>query len=415
MPPLHEASEDAPIVIKADRVSKHFMLRRDNSLKDRLLSFRTGRQHREEFTALDDVSIEVKAGHTVALIGHNGSGKSTMLKIIGGILDPSSGMISSRGRIAALLELGAGFHPDLSGRDNVFLNASLLGMSRADTDAVFQDIIAFAELEDFIDTQVKFYSSGMYVRLAFAVAIHTDPDILLVDEVLAVGDEAFQRKCMDAIRRFQAAGGTILLVTHNLGQVLELSDRAVLLHHGRLVFQGDPREAVTQFRDLLEERRIDNKAASVAAEIERGNEAAPAPKLRATARAFGSELNGTLNPGDKLTVEVKVEGNLALDDWTCGIQIDSTMGQAVLGTTTKRLNHTVQPITGACKLEFHFADVKLGQGKFFVNVSIMDRDGVHLYDAIQACSFNSSAPETASGLVFAAPTVTTEYSLGVDE
>lgn len=411
MSPLHEASDDAPIVIKADRVSKYFMLRRDNSLKDRLLSFRTGRQHREQFTALEDVSVEVKAGHTVALIGHNGSGKSTMLKIIGGILDPSSGMISSRGRIAALLELGAGFHPDLSGRDNVFLNASLLGMSRAETDAVFDDIVAFAELEDFIDTQVKFYSSGMYVRLAFAVAIHTDPDILLVDEVLAVGDEAFQRKCMDAIRRFQSAGGTILLVTHNLGQVLELSDSAVLLHHGRLVYQGDPREAVTRFRDLLEERRIDHEAATTG-ENNQGSVNTPAPKLHATARAFGSEPDATLIPGGQLTVEVTIDGNLALDDWMCGIQIDSTMGQAVLGTTTKRLNHTVRPFTGTCKLEFRFAEVKLGQGKFFVNISIMDRDGVHLYDVPQACAFDTTAPEQASGLVFADPTVSIEYSAG---
>ncbi|WP_460648259.1 ABC transporter ATP-binding protein [Leucobacter ruminantium] len=392
------------------------MLRRDNSLKDRLLSFRTGRQNREEFVALDDVSIEVKAGHTVALIGHNGSGKSTLLKIIGGILDPTSGTISRRGRIAALLELGAGFHPDLSGRDNVYLNASLLGMSRAETEAVFDDIVSFAELEDFIDTQVKFYSSGMYVRLAFAVAVHTDPDILLVDEVLAVGDEAFQRKCMDTIRRFQAEGRTILLVTHNLGQVVELADSAVLLHHGQLVYEGEPREAVAQFRDLLEERRLEHEAAH--APTEDAGDGAPdtaRPQLKAEVRAYGDQPDLALEPGGTLTVEVNLTGELELDDWACGVQIDSTMGSAVLGTSTPRLNHSARPISGACSLRFVFEDVQLGTGKFFVNVSILSADRVHLFDWLQACSFNTRAPEVSSGLTFARPSVTSVYTDSASE
>lgn len=410
MSPLHNASDDAPVVIKADHITKHFVLRRDNSLKDRLLSFRTSRKNREEFTALDDVSFVVRAGHTVALIGHNGSGKSTMLKIIGGILDPSRGIISRRGRVAALLELGAGFHPDLSGRDNVYLNASLLGMTREETEAVFDDIVAFAELEEFIDTQVKFYSSGMYVRLAFAVAVHTDPDILLVDEVLAVGDEAFQRKCMDTIRRFQTEGRTILLVTHNLGQVLELADSAVLLHHGKLVFEGEPREAVAQFRDLLEERRLEHEAAhpSPAEEVSTASDHRSV-KLQAEARAYGDRSDGVLTPGDTLTIEVELKGDLPLKDWVCGLQIDSALGQAVLGTTTRRLDHQVEAIDGVCLLTFAFESVQLGEGKFFVNVSIMDDGGTHLYDRPQACSFNTRAPDLASGLSYAKPSVISSY------
>lgn len=407
MTPAHDAPEAAPVVIRADRISKRFVLRRDNSLKDRLLSFRTGRRNREVFTALDEVSIQVRAGHTVALIGHNGSGKSTLLKVVGGILDPSSGIISRRGRVAALLELGAGFHPDLSGRDNVFLNASLLGMSRAETEAVFESIVAFAELEEFIDTQVKFYSSGMYVRLAFAVAIHTDPDVLLVDEVLAVGDEAFQRKCMDVIRRFQQEGRTILLVTHNLGQVLELADSAVLLHHGKLVYDGEPREAVSRFRDLLEERRIEHESAHPAPDAD--TESPHSPKLEARAQAFGDGADGILEPGGRLTIEVELRGELILDDWVCGIQIDSTMGQAVLGTTTRRLDHPIKPIDGTCTLVFEFEGTQLGEGKFFVNVSIMDRSNAHIFDAPQACSFNTRTPSDASGLSYATPTVTSSY------
>ncbi len=392
--------ENPPVVVHADNVSKHFILRRDNSLKDRLLSFRTGRRNREEFTALDRVSFEVKAGQTIALIGHNGSGKSTMLKIIGGILDPSSGTIAHRGRIAALLELGAGFHPDLSGRDNVFLNASLLGMSRAETEAVFDDIIEFAEIEEFIDTQVKFYSSGMYVRLAFAVAIHTDPDILLVDEVLAVGDEAFQRKCMDTIRRFQAEGRTILLVTHNLGQVLELADHAVLLHHGSLVYSGEPREAVSQFRDLLEERRLDH----VAAHSDHGDSPG-STSLFAVARAHGPVPGQPLKLGDPLTIRIDLDGALEEKSWVCAVQIDNTLGQPVFGTTSSRIGLELLPLEGEPRsVAFELKDTRFGEGKYFVNVSILSETGTHILDVPQACSFDAVTPDDSRGMLYAAVT-----------
>jgi len=250
------ADGEAPEIVRVADVSKRFVIRKDNSLKERLVTLGRGREHREEFWALRDVSVNIQAGHTVALIGHNGSGKSTLLKVIGGIIDPTSGSVARRGRIAALLELGAGFHPDLSGRENVYLNASILGLTREETEERFDEILSFSGIGDFIDTQVKFYSSGMYVRLAFAVAVHTDPDLLLVDEVLAVGDEAFQRKCLDKIRSFQQEGRTIILVTHNLSQVTELADRAILLNRGEVVYDGEPGGAVTEFRNILEGRRV---------------------------------------------------------------------------------------------------------------------------------------------------------------
>src|SRR4051812_23300256 len=189
--------------VEIDGVSKRFRLHHEKytSLKERFVHF--GRVASEDFWALRDISLEVEPGTTIGLMGHNGSGKSTLLKCIGGILQPTSGEIRSKGRLAALLELGAGFHPELSGRENVFLNASLLGMARRDIEKRFDEIVAFAELEQFIDNQVKHYSSGMYVRLGFAVAVNMDPDILLVDEVLAVGDELFQRKCIDRVKQFQ--------------------------------------------------------------------------------------------------------------------------------------------------------------------------------------------------------------------
>ena len=180
----------APEIIRLEDVRKEFRVRRDNSLKDRIVHFgRLGKAHREDFVAVNNVTLEIHAGTTVGLMGANGSGKSTLLKLIGGIVSPTSGRVLTRGRMAALLELGAGFHPDLSGRENVYLNASILGLSREEIDERFDDIVEFSGIREFIDTAVKFYSSGMYVRLAFSVAVHTDPDILLVDEVLAVGDD----------------------------------------------------------------------------------------------------------------------------------------------------------------------------------------------------------------------------------
>jgi ABC-2 type transport system ATP-binding protein len=233
-----EALPDAPVVIRVSDVSKRFVIRKDKSLKERLVNFGRSRRHKEDFWALKNVQLEITAGTTIGLVGANGSGKSTLLKAIGGIIQPTSGSVERRGRLAALLELGAGFHPDLTGRDNVYLNASILGLSRAQVDQYFDSIVEFSEIGEFIDTQVKFYSSGMYVRLAFAIAVHVDPDILLVDEVLAVGDEPFQKKCMDKIREFQSEGRTIVLVSHSAPQIKELCDRVVVLSHGDVTFDG---------------------------------------------------------------------------------------------------------------------------------------------------------------------------------
>jgi ABC-type polysaccharide/polyol phosphate transport system ATPase subunit len=217
--------------LEVQDVSKSFRLYRErpSSVKQRLL---VTRSKAEDFWALREISFDIEQGSSVGLIGHNGSGKTTLLKCIAGILRPTTGSIRLRGRMAALLELGAGFHPELTGRENVYLNASFLGLSRRDTDRVYDDIVGFAELEDFMDNQVKFYSSGMLVRLGFAVAVHVDPEVLLIDEVLAVGDESFQQRCIDRVRRFQADGRTIVLVTHALDTVVDVCDRAVMLDHG---------------------------------------------------------------------------------------------------------------------------------------------------------------------------------------
>jgi len=241
-----------PKVVTVDDISKRFIVRKDKSFKERLVNWRRSIRNRDDFWALREVSFELTAGTTLGLLGANGSGKSTLLKVIGGIIRPTSGQVRYRGRVAALLELGAGFHPDLTGRENVYLNASILGLTRQQTDRYFEDIVDFSEIREFIDTQVKFYSSGMYVRLAFAIAVHVDPDILLVDEVLAVGDEPFQHKCMAKIAEFQREGRTIVFVSHDASQVQEICTRTIVLTHGRVVFDGSPEAGILALRSTFE-------------------------------------------------------------------------------------------------------------------------------------------------------------------
>jgi ABC-2 type transport system ATP-binding protein len=402
------ATEDeAPEIVRVRDVSKRFVIRKDNSLKERLVAFGRGRQHREEFWALRHVTIDIRAGHTVALIGHNGSGKSTLLKVIGGIIDPTSGSVARRGRIAALLELGAGFHPDLTGRENVYLNASILGLSRQETEERFDEILGFSGIGDFIDTQVKFYSSGMYVRLAFAVAVHTDPDLLLVDEVLAVGDEAFQRKCLDKIRSFQDEGRTIILVTHNLGQVTELADRAILLNKGEVVYDGEPGGAVTEFRKVLEGRRVLEAEAEAAVQTAKHGPVSVEHGTVVEARAWadGRAVGDPVQPGDVLRIEVTLEHETGIEDWKCAIQIDNTLGQPVYGTTTERIGAEVSRLKERQTVAFLLRDARFGAGKYFVNASLMDRAGRHLSDKPQACSFDVPYYPLAIGMVHSVPEV----------
>jgi ABC-2 type transport system ATP-binding protein len=236
-------------MIRIHQVSKRFSLRHDHSLKELAFSVLRRKKLSDSFLALDGVDVTVGAGETVGLMGLNGSGKSTLLKVISGVLTPDAGRVLTRGRVAGLIEVGAGFHPDLSGRENVFLNGAILGMTRAQVEENFEDIVAFSEIEEFIDTEVKYYSSGMFLRLAFAVAVHTQPDVFLVDEILAVGDEPFQRKCLDRIRSLQEQGSTMVIVSHELDMLRDLCTRVVVMQQGHAIFDGDPHEGVQLLRE----------------------------------------------------------------------------------------------------------------------------------------------------------------------
>jgi ABC-2 type transport system ATP-binding protein len=236
--------------IEVSGVNKQFVLRHTRSLKEALVWLLKGRKGdlSHKFYALNDVSLTVEQGESVALLGFNGSGKSTLLKHISGVMTPDSGTVLTRGRVAGLIEVGAGFHHDLTGRDNVYLNGAILGMSEEQINERFDSIVEFSEIGEFIDTEVKFYSSGMYLRLAFSVAVHTDPEVFLVDEILAVGDEPFQRKCISKIKELAAEGKTLVVVSHDLNLIPQICERGVLLEKGRVVLDGPVGEAVSRLR-----------------------------------------------------------------------------------------------------------------------------------------------------------------------
>jgi ABC-2 type transport system ATP-binding protein len=391
-------------VVRLQAVSKRFVIRKEKSLKERIVNFGRSNLHRQEFWALRDIDLEIHSASTVGLIGPNGSGKSTLLELVGGIIQPTTGTIERRGRLAALLELGTGFHPDLTGRENIYLNASILGLSRAQTERYFDAIVDFSGIEPFIDTQVKFYSSGMYVRLAFAVAVHVDPDVLLVDEVLAVGDEPFQRKCIDRIRSFQSEGRTIVLVTHSLDQVAELCDRAIVLEQGEVRVDGEPREALRHLRADFELARQEER------ERERSRDAAEVRASRAQVvrvevlDAGGRPLTAT-KPGEDVSIRVRVEAADRLEDWILGVGIDSQLGQAVYGTNTRLLGVPMPPLRGERVFEVRLPRLWLGEGQYSVHGAIAESSGIEIHRLSDAATFSVESDGHSIGYIHTQPEV----------
>ena len=270
-----------------------------------------------EFHALKRVDLNISRGETVGIVGRNGSGKSTLLQIICGTLSPTEGEVTVKGRIAALLELGAGFNPEFTGRENVYLNGTVLGLTRAELEEKFDEILAFADIGEFIDQPVKTYSSGMYVRLAFSVAIHVMPDILIVDEALSVGDEAFQRKCFARIDAIRDAGATVLFVSHSASTVMELCDRAVLLDHGEVLSEGPPKRVIAQYQKLL--YAAVDKAAEVRRSIVEGN-------------ATAAQFTGVTTPGTTPQAVVSAESISRPESyWQEGLHSESAVEYASLG------------------------------------------------------------------------------------
>jgi len=392
--------------IDIQTVSKRFRLYKEKytSLKEKILH--AGRVPFEDFWALRDVEFEVYSGETVGILGRNGSGKSTLLKCIAGILQPTSGQIVVRGQLAAMLELGAGFQPELSGRDNVFLNASLLGLPRKEIERRFDDIVAFAELEDFIDNQVRFYSSGMYIRLGFAVAVNVEPDVLLVDEVLAVGDEHFQQKCLERVHQFQREGRTIVVVSHGADVMRQICDRVVVIEAGRVVTVAAPGEAIRAFRDTLLAGEV--QVPVLSEEDLTGLPGAVAQTERrvvitdAVVRHSGPPGRGFLVPGDSLRLEMQFQVNEPLTNVAFGCEVFSSSGDLVFNCDSAMPEihqvHDLEP--GRFRVVFDFDQLPLLDGAFTVSARIQDAGGGVVHARLEpAASFEIVNPGQTTGAV----------------
>ena len=378
------------------------------TLKSALLSGQllSGLRPDEVLEALKGVSFDVPAGRSFGVIGRNGSGKSTLLKLIAGIGKPTTGTVEVHGRVSALIELGAGFHPEISGRENVFINGMMLGLSKREIVRRFDDIVAFAELEDFIDAPVKTYSSGMYMRLGFAVAINVDPDVLLVDEVLAVGDEAFTHKCFDKLAEFRRRGRTVLLVTHALDLVTRFCDEALWLDGGVVRDQGDPKRVVDAY--LMDVSRVENEAMAreavaidisahdagpdgAAAGVQAGSQPdEPADMFRAVegrwgtreAEIVGVELLGpdgapahVFQSGDALDVRMRVRAHQPLTDFVFGVAIFNADGVCCYGTNTSLEGAEPESLIGDGEVVMHLARLDLVDGTYKLDVAVHRQNG----------------------------------------
>jgi ABC-type polysaccharide/polyol phosphate transport system ATPase subunit len=391
----------APAVVAKDvaKVYRRFLHQKQfQTLKSALLtgSLLSELGPEETFTALDGISFEVAKGTTFGVIGENGSGKSTLLKLMAGITKPTRGTLTVEGRISALIELGAGFHPEISGRENVMINGIMLGLTKRQVAARFDDIVDFAELREFIDAPVKTYSSGMYARLGFAVAINVDPDVLLIDEVLAVGDESFTRKCLDKIAEFRRRGKTILIVTHSLGLVEKMCDDLLWLRHGHLADRGDPKRVVDAYLTYVAGGEEALLAAGHGHSTEPADALPPdAPPGEPAAHGYqqgrwGSrevEITGVrlLDPegrerhvyvsGETLTVVLSVRTAAPVEDFVFGVGLFSAEGVNVYGTNTDLEGWKARRLAGEAEVSLVLEDLRLTEGTYLLDVAAHKKDG----------------------------------------
>ncbi len=380
--------------ILVEGVSKRFRLQTDraHSVKE-LITRRDRNTDIDHFWALKDVSLEIPEGSMYALVGHNGSGKSTLLRCIAGIYRPTEGSVKVDGRISTLLELGAGFHPDLTGRENVYMNATILGMGRKQIDKVFDEIVEFAGVQDFIDSPVKIYSSGMYVRLGFSVAIHVDPEILIIDEVIAVGDEEFQRKCFDHLYSLRRRGVTIVVVTHGMGTVQTMCDGAAWLDHGVLQLTGTGPEIAREYlrkvnaaEDLSAGQDRDDGEASDDDE-ERSDGIRRAVKrdddLVITDVTFhGADGEPLAHPtyGEPLELRLHYRANAPVDEPVFGYAVFGENGVWIDGTNTHIKEVPAGKVSGSGYVSYTLPTLWLYPGKYEVAVAINDQHVQHLFD-----------------------------------
>ena len=375
------------IALSVENVSKSFRVQRDKPsyLKERILGGRRSRP--EEFWALSDVSLDIKQGSMYGVIGHNGSGKSTLLKLMANIHRPTGGKITSSGRISALLELGTGFHPELSGRENIYLNASILGISRGEIDQRLDDIIDFAGIGEFIDSPVRIYSSGMKVRLGFSVAVHVDPEILLLDEVIAVGDERFRRLCFEHMFTLRQSGVTIVLVTHSMGQVQTMCDEVTWLVKGEVRDQGDAVDVASRY--LQEVNDIDGRTGEDAAALLHRDTRGTRRGTREIEVTGVSFMNGRsmITPfaaaGRPVTVRVTYDAHEMIQDPVFALKFHTDSGSVVTATDMKHQRFSTGTVTGSGMFVYQIDKLHLLPGTYHVTAGIYDKSRLHVYDERQ--------------------------------
>ncbi len=370
------AAQPGRIVV--DRVSQRFRVseRPYRTLKDALIG--RGRGSATEVWALRDVSLTVEPGEALGLVGRNGSGKTTLLRLVAGLFKPTGGRVATSGRIGSLLELGAGFHPDFTGRENVYLNGSIHGLSRARVRELMDEIVAFAELERAIDLPVRTYSSGMYMRLGFSVASHIEADVLLLDEVFAVGDEDFQRKCFGKIREFKSRGGTIVFVSHDAQSVERLCDRAVLLRQGEVIFNGPTREAISEYRRMLADERSPDELAAGLREWGSGEARVVGARLL---DADGEE-RVQFASGEPLTLELQISSEAGVAAPSVSLELRDNDGTVLAGVAQETAPLGWSPLAGERRLRFALAALPLAEGRFHLRCALSEVDGGRLLHSL---------------------------------
>lgn len=400
----------SPGSIHVDDVWRRFKIIHDRNatLKETLL--RGGRRTTHtSLWAVRGVTLDIAPGESVAIVGRNGSGKSTLLKMLAGILPPQRGVVQTVGSVASMLELGSGFHPDFTGRENVFMNGAIHGLSERSVRGRLDAIVDFAELADFIDMPVRTYSSGMQMRLAFAVAAHVDPDILLLDEVLAVGDEAFQRKCLGRIFDFKRRGGTLVFVSHDPNAVEQICDRAVLIDSGQIVLDGRPSDVVEAYHEVLAETPVRTKARF------RSADAAPAASRSVfnlggwgTGQAEITDVTllgpkGETNrflAGDPMVVQLTIEADSPISAPSIGVGVQTGDGTMCFGTNTRLDGIETPDIDGSAICEFRVADLPLHEGVFNVVVAVSSSDDSMVYHWLDhAAEFSVFSRRAGVGIV----------------
>ena len=364
--------------ISVDGVWKNFRLYHERNRYIKAAMLRGRRARFEEFWALQNVTLDVPHGATVGVIGSNGSGKTTLLKCLTGIYTPERGSITIDGNIAALLELGAGFHAELSGTENIYLNGSILGMSKKEIDAKFDSIVEFAGLEQFIDTPVKNFSSGMVVRLGFSIATHVEPEVLLIDEILAVGDQAFQRKSTEKIEQFRREGRTILVVSHSLGLVQQLCDTVVWLDKGSVKMVGAANEVISAYTGNTYGNFAQEDSGS---RTRWGTGDAQVTRLLTTDR---SELPiDTVPSGGEVRVVIELNSHVRLESPVLHVRLETMTGELVWSTSTQRGAATLRVLDGPARAVLHIPQVPLAEGTYYLSVVITDATGGTEYDHCQ--------------------------------